>query len=198
MEVPGYSDLEKIGRGNFGMVYKGIAQKDEKWYAIKQLYQSPNGINKIEPLMALQKSGHDHIVMFNPGFDHDRLWLVMDFFPLGNMNDFLLQPQNIIHTRLFMTQIADAVYFLHREGIEHGDLKPDNIMVSGTAQNPIAKVADFGLAKACRHSFFESWRSKWYWSPEVFKRFNSLYTKESDIYSMGAMFAAMVDRTTVR
>ncbi|XP_078572741.1 uncharacterized protein LOC144859728 [Branchiostoma floridae x Branchiostoma japonicum] len=41
-------------------------------------------------------------------------------------------------------------------------------------------------------------RLNWYGAPEVFKRLSSLYTKESDIYSMGAMFAAMLDRTTVR
>ncbi|XP_035676229.1 serine/threonine-protein kinase PDIK1L-like [Branchiostoma floridae] len=125
----------------------------------------------------------------------------MEFCPLGTMNNFLLK-NGPPYNEQFMRQIADAVAYLHGCGIVHLDLKPDNVLVSGTEQLPIAKVADFGLAKVCGNAFGDIFSQyylqtamafRWYAAPEIWDRH---YTKKCDVYSMGVMFAAMLDRTT--
>eukprot|EP00058_Branchiostoma_floridae_P014538 XP_002600026.1 hypothetical protein BRAFLDRAFT_221139 [Branchiostoma floridae] len=128
------------------------------------------------------------------------LWLVMEFCPLGTMNNFLLK-NGPSYNEQFMRQIADAVAFLHGCGIVHRDLKPDNVLVSGTKQFPIAKVADFGLAKVCGNAFGDIFSQyylqtdvafRWYAAPEIWHRH---HTEKCDVFSMGVMFAAMLDRT---
>ena len=43
-------------------------------------------------------------------------------------------------------QICLAVEYLHKQGICHRDLKPDNVLLT-RGESPIIKVSDFGLAK---------------------------------------------------
>ncbi|XP_035676233.1 serine/threonine-protein kinase PDIK1L-like [Branchiostoma floridae] len=147
-----------------------------------------NAERELEPLLALAQHHHPNIVLFIEDFkDKSSLWLVMEFCPLGTMK-FLLE-NGPSYNEQFMRQIADAVAYLHGCGIVHRDLKPDNVLVSGTEQDPIAKVADFGLAKYYLQTdgvFF------WYAAPEIWDRH---YTEKCDVYSMGVMFAAMLDRT---
>ncbi|XP_066302778.1 serine/threonine-protein kinase pdik1l-B-like [Branchiostoma lanceolatum] len=202
--VGGYQKLEKLGHGAFGTVYKGW--KNGNFYALKELDLNDDSRKEVQPLLALTQYSHPNIVLFIEGFEvqaQNRLWLVMEFCPLGTMNDFLLN-YGSSYNQTFMTQIADAVAFLHGQGIVHRDLKPDNVLVSGTAQNPTAKVADFGLAKVCENAFDDIYSQyylhtgvafRWYGAPEVW---DYHYTEKCDIFSMGAMFAAMLDCTTVR
>jgi serine/threonine protein kinase len=47
--------------------------------------------------------------------------------------------------------VCKAVQHAHQKGIIHRDLKPDNVLVQMSDGEPIAKVIDFGLAKALQH-----------------------------------------------
>ncbi|XP_066302705.1 serine/threonine-protein kinase pdik1l-A-like [Branchiostoma lanceolatum] len=201
--VGDYAKLKKLGSGTFGTVYKAksLASGNDREYALKELILgNAQHIKTAKCELKLIKAAknpqdrHDNIVLvFGSFFDKGSLWLVMEFCPLGTMNNFLLN-RGSSYNQNFMTQIADAVAFLHGRGIVHRDLKPDNVLVSGTIQNPTAKVSDFGLAKACGYAPTGMF-IQWYSAPEVWYH---QYYMQSDIYSMGAMFAAMVDRTTVR
>ncbi|XP_078674163.1 serine/threonine-protein kinase pdik1l-A-like isoform X2 [Branchiostoma floridae x Branchiostoma belcheri] len=211
-EVGHYLKLEKLGQGAFGTVWKGWSLKTQKERALKELVLSDdNDIDiakrELEPILALDRAEdrHRNIVQVSSHFvDKGSLWLVMEYLPLGTMNDFLLQRRNSPHTLRFMRQIADAVAFLHDHEIVHRDLKPDNILVAGTRTHPNVKVADFGLAKVCENTFDDIYSQYylqtgmafvWYGAPEIR---DGHYTEKCDVYSMGAMFAAMLDRTTIR
>jgi serine/threonine protein kinase len=52
--------------------------------------------------------------------------------------------RNAMHV---VNQILDAVAYLHSLGIAHRDLKPENLLCSGTGENEVVKIADFGLSK---------------------------------------------------
>lgn len=75
--------------------------------------------------------------------------LVMEKATLGSLST-LLQHQNVvlgISTRVdICSGITDGLAALHRAGIAHGDVKPDNVLMFGSVQDEkyTPKIADYG------------------------------------------------------
>ena len=101
---------------------------------------------------------HPSIIHMIDAFETENdLYLVMeycegDLFELmhkkndpGSSKSLLLsEPQVAIIT----SQLLSAVDFLHKRGIVHGDIRPENILLSNTdKENLKIKLADFGMAK---------------------------------------------------
>lgn len=132
------------------------------------------------------------------------LWLVMEYCDGGDLNQFLLsRPPNAQHNHSVVRQLCSAVAFLHGLGITHRDLKPDNVLVCVTSKGPVVKVADFGLSKMSeglmdgdltRQHFSSTCGSDFYMAPEVWGGLT--YTAQADIFSLGVMFWAVLERIT--
>ncbi|XP_076158326.1 serine/threonine-protein kinase pdik1l [Alosa pseudoharengus] len=141
------------------------------------------------------------------------LWFVMDFCDGGDMNAYLLsrKPSRRTNTS-FMLQLGSALAFLHRNQIIHRDLKPDNILISqgrtpAGSPEPTLKVADFGLSKVCSTSGLNpeepasvnkcflstACGTDFYMAPEVWE---GHYTAKADIFALGVIIWAMVERIT--
>ncbi|NXS28800.1 PDK1L kinase, partial [Pomatostomus ruficeps] len=131
------------------------------------------------------------------------LWFITEFCDGGTMNEYLLaRSPDARLNRSFMQQLSGAVAFLHRNRIVHRDLKADNILVAHRCSGPVVKVADFGLSKVCqgkgsvnRHCFSSACGSNFYMAPEVWE---GHYTAKADIFALGVIFWAMVERITFR
>ncbi|XP_044185886.1 serine/threonine-protein kinase pdik1l-B-like [Thunnus albacares] len=132
------------------------------------------------------------------------LWLVMEYCDGGDLNQYLLsRPPDAQRDHNVVQQLSSAVAFLHSLGITHRDLKPDNVLVSVTPKGPIVKVADFGLSKMSegwmdgdltRQHFSSTCGSDFYMAPEVWGGLT--YTAQADIFSLGVMFWAVLERIT--
>ncbi|XP_028295706.1 serine/threonine-protein kinase pdik1l-B-like [Gouania willdenowi] len=138
------------------------------------------------------------------------LWLVMEFCDGGDLNQYLLsRPPDAQRNHSVVLQLCSAVSFLHSLGITHRDLKPDNVLVCVTPQGPVVKVADFGLSKMSggggggggavdsgltRQHFSSTCGSDFYMAPEVWGGLS--YTDQADIFSLGVMFWAVLERIT--
>ncbi|XP_061561017.1 serine/threonine-protein kinase pdik1l-B-like [Phycodurus eques] len=132
------------------------------------------------------------------------LWLVMEYCDGGDLNQYLLsRPLDAHGNHSVVQQLSSAVAFLHNLGIIHRDLKPDNVLVSVTPSGPIFKVADFGLSKMSeglvdgnltRKHFSSTCGSDFYMAPEVWGGLT--YTAQADIFSLGVMFWAILERIT--
>lgn len=71
----------------------------------------------------------------------------MKFEEAGSLAD-LLYPKRFIDLKVklfFLKSLADAIRSMHGVGGIHGDLKPQNILLSDRV-SPMARLADFGLS----------------------------------------------------
>ncbi|XP_033644729.1 serine/threonine-protein kinase pdik1l-B-like [Asterias rubens] len=199
-----FSELKFVGEGAFGKVYRGKEKSSGKICALKVLAGSISA-NQREIDALQQIPAHENIVKYIRLFftENQELCLVMEYCSGGTLNKYLVSHRELEPSRdlRFMRQIASAVAFLHRFGVAHRDLKPDNILLS---DNGTLKVADFGLAKIITDSkgggnllgYYMGTKcgTPYFTAPEVR---SGHYTVKSDVFSMGVIFACILQRTVI-
>uniref|UniRef100_A0A673AYA7 Si:ch211-63o20.7 n=1 Tax=Sphaeramia orbicularis TaxID=375764 RepID=A0A673AYA7_9TELE len=142
------------------------------------------------------------VVGAQKGWDHSQDQQDPQYCDGGDLNQYLLsRPPDEQHNHSVVQQLSSAVAFLHHLGIIHRDLKPDNVLVCVTHKGPVVKVADFGLSKMSgavddlsRQHFSSTCGSDFYMAPEVWG--GVAYTAQADIFSLGVMFWAILERIT--
>ncbi len=87
-----------------------------------------------------------------------------------------------------MLQIAEALRYVHSQGVVHGDIKPDNILIIRTAdRHRFVKLLDFGLARPQSEEGDGSVRgTPEYLAPERIRKAPA--SVASDIYALGILF----------
>lgn len=154
-EVSGYENLEIVGSGGFGTVYRARQSYTDQRVAIKVL----GGINSNDTKQrdrflregrAMSEVGNiPHIVpVFEAKLTEDgRPCLVMPFFEGGSLGDRLAAngPLSVEQSVVVGKVIAEALGKVHRRGITHRDIKPENILVN---EDGDVALTDFGLAVA--------------------------------------------------
>ncbi|XP_070560776.1 serine/threonine-protein kinase pdik1l-B-like isoform X1 [Ptychodera flava] len=203
-----YNKIGKIRRGAFGEISLLKNRETGEVFAGKKLKcDGPSKVSDaMNELFALAKLDHSNIVRIagvHTTFVHDilNIWLVMEYCPHGTLNEFMLKGDRLKSNALkrdMMKQLADAVSFLHEKRIVHRDLKPENILITMRGGQPQAKVADFGLAKVCeslvgRNVMTTFCGTEFFMAPEVF---GHSYTEKADVFSLGVIFFALIERST--
>ena len=90
-----------------------------------------------------------------------------------------------------LTEVCDALYYLHRNGIVHCNLNPENIMV--TANDCRTKLIDLGIPETKQDADRELLiKEMEFVAPEIIK--GEDYDSRSDIYSLGKIMEFMGER----
>jgi dipeptidyl aminopeptidase/acylaminoacyl peptidase/predicted Ser/Thr protein kinase len=137
-----YEVLSLIGSGGMGKVYKARDTRLGRTVAIKVLHTPSIDLRQrfdreARVVAALQ---HPHIcTLIDVGNHAGADYIVMEFLD----GKPLSRPQPLAKVVEYGVQIADAVDAVHRRGVIHRDLKPDNILVTSHG----IKILDFGIAK---------------------------------------------------
>jgi serine/threonine protein kinase len=215
---PVFNDEQLIGRGGFGRVFRVFNKLDDKHYAIKKIIITEGNIKAaLHEIRILASIVHPHVIRYYHSWieskpcedasssseeeeEEDDVIInqgVYYFFNIQmeychcSLRQFLWNRQKVDVSECYhiMTQVIDGVYFLHRSGIIHRDMKPDNILIY--SKDPfVVKISDFGLAKVFQKkmSLTESTSytgSSLYSSPEQYE--GRPYSFSTDIYSLGVM-----------
>jgi Protein kinase domain len=147
-------DIDQVlGEGAYGMVYKARRKADGTLVAVKTMPRSLTGKTDFErevaALQLLSKPpGHDHVVKFyDLHRDEKYYYLVMELVEGGELLDSLIDhgPYSEAIAASFLRQFAEALSYVHDQGLTHADLKPENLLL--TTSNEL-KLADFGCAKS--------------------------------------------------
>src|SRR5262249_40223583 len=101
--------------------------------------------------------------------------------------------------------VCQAVQHAHQKGIIHRDLKPSNVLVTLNDGSPLAKVIDFGIAKALGQrltdktvftGFAQLLGSPLYMSPEQAAFSNNDVDTRTDIYALGVLLYELLTGAT--
>src|SRR5882762_9393264 len=146
-----YEILAPLGAGGMGEVYRARDTRLERKVAIKILpshhSENPTLRQRFErEAKAISSLNHPHIcVLYDIGNQDGIQFLVMECVEGETLAKRLEKgPLPLEQMLKYGTQIADALDKAHRTGVVHRDLKPGNVMLTGSG----AKLLDFGLEKA--------------------------------------------------
>ncbi|EXB39680.1 Serine/threonine-protein kinase ULK3 [Morus notabilis] len=196
-----YVIKSKLGGGCFSTVWKAqhIVNGDQV-VAVKQVHLSRLNRHLRTcldcELNFLSSVNHPNIVrLFHVFRDKDCIFLVLEYCSGGNLASYISQHGRVQEqiARRFMQQLGAGLEILHSHHIIHRDLKPENILLSGTEEDPVLKIADFGLSRSVNPGEYAETvcGSPLYMAPEVLG-FQS-YDEKVDMWSLGAILFELLN-----
>lgn len=139
-----YTLQKTIGGGGSGDVW--LAEADGQTWAVKILRagNDEKRAERFEREASFQADcQHDHIArVVGRGVHEDRPFYIMPFYP-DSLRSVIdggeADPETLLS---YLQQISEALQFAHQCGMAHRDVKPENVLIRGSA----AVLADFGVA----------------------------------------------------
>ncbi|CAN1142577.1 L-type lectin-domain containing receptor kinase IV.2 [Linum perenne] len=154
----GFRAKEELGRGGFGIVFKGVLPKTKNEIAVKRVsHDSRQGMREfVAEIVSIGKLRHRNLVSLL-GYCRRKgeLLLVYDFMPNSSLDKYLYdQPRLVLKWCLrfkVIKGVASGLFYLHEEWeqvVIHRDVKASNVMVDGEWNG---RLGDFGLARLYDH-----------------------------------------------
>ncbi|KAL3930090.1 MAG: hypothetical protein SGBAC_011916 [Bacillariaceae sp.] len=148
-----YKLQQLLGEGAFGKVYEAIRISDGQLLALKVIpkYTSTDQAleREIQALCSLSEPGHEHVCqLYNHHRDENNVYLAMEYIVGGGeLFEHLVKtgPFSEQDASRFLREFAQGLAYIHGKGYTHGDLKPENLLMSNDAQRPCVKIVDFGF-----------------------------------------------------
>lgn len=176
--------LSRLGEGGFGTIWTGQSvTHPEIKVAVKQFRDklSSDAIREIGCYAILQATGSKYTpISYGVSMVNNVPQLSIDLFTTS-LQSYKKDKTSVKYLSLIMDHTRTGLAEIHKCGIIHRDIKPDNILLKFQKTLLMqAVIADFGLASSycsCRGG------TRGYYAPEIFSSGSN--TMKSDIWSLG-------------
>ncbi|RVD83362.1 uncharacterized protein DFL_007753 [Arthrobotrys flagrans] len=213
-----YRQINKLGEGTFGLVYKAEDTRTGAMVAMKQftVTNEKEGfpITALREIKYLKQLRHKNVIPLlemavdkpTRGKDGQKRGVIMMVTPYMHydLSGLLENPQvNLSEPQIkcFLLQLLDGIKYLHNNNILHRDIKAANLLISNKG---ILQIADFGLARrfdepaptpgsgggVAMRQYTGNVVTRWYRAPELCLGERN-YTAAVDIWGVGCVFAEM-------
>ena len=195
-----YEIIEKVGNGGMATVYRAEDKVLKRNVAVKVLKDEfttdEEFIKRFEiEAQSAARLTHPNIVsIYDVGSEDNLYYIVMELIRGKTLKEIIVEERGPLPWKWSVNvaiQIASALEMAHKNNIIHRDIKPHNIIIT---EDGIAKVTDFGIAKAVSNStitaFGTTIGSVHYFSPEHAR--GGFTDAKSDLYSLGVVMYEMV------
>lgn len=194
-----YADLERLGQGGNGVVFRATDRLLDRTVVLKFMIQGtmPSEMARRYFLREVKLAAglnHPNIVhIYDMGNTDDVLWYAMEFVDGMPLTGYLIQGQPIrdqVFLISVLEQLSGALDYAHKQGLIHRDIKPDNVLV---ATDGTVKLLDFGLARVLDDGFGEQSvlaGTPYYMAPEQLD--GTAIDHRADIYALGVVLFRMV------
>lgn len=181
--------MKLIGKGEWGSIF--LIEKEGHFYAMKVAH--PNRVasaHLLREFHILKSLSHEAIVrVFEFGYTKKG----PPFFTMEYVKGKPFTEAFENYSEDFLVGFAKAlagISYIHERGLVHGDLKPENLIVSKHNDKITAKILDFGFAGAI--SSGKGRGSIGYMAPEIFR--GRKLDIRTDLYSIGVILYETLTR----
>lgn len=199
-DLDGYRLIKKLGEGGMSQVF--LAERadtgDQHVLKLARITDDEDGeiVQRFIAEYALvSQIDHPNVAkIFHQGFSETHAYIAMEYFSEGDLRRLIQQshspaiqlpPDTAI---AILIQVAAALAAVHKIGIVHRDMKPDNVMLR--ADGSLA-LSDFGIAKHAHTELYETAHGEVFGTPVYIapeQATGQAIDHRADIYSLGAMF----------
>jgi serine/threonine-protein kinase len=190
--LPDYELVSLLGRGGYGEVWK--AHGPGGFDVALKFIRFGNAVPVEERALDLMRSiKHPHLLPIFGAWRKDKFLIIAMELGAGTLMQRLQECKNLgqegipfSELREYLAEAARAIDYLNERGIQHRDVKPQNLLMVGGG----VKVADFGLAKFLEQSMASNSGALTpaYAAPEFF---NGQISQQSDQYSLAITYCQL-------
>ncbi|OBA26633.1 Pkinase-domain-containing protein [Hanseniaspora valbyensis NRRL Y-1626] len=185
-----FKRTDVIGRGKFGVVYKGYHIKTNHIYAIKVLNLDSNedeieDVQKEVKFLSSSKNIPNVTKYYGSYMNDTKLWIIMEYCAGGSLRTLLRAgPLDDKTMSVIFRELLFALSAIHHDKVIHRDIKAANVLISHDGK---VKLCDFGVAakltqtRARRQSLAGT---PFWMAPEVITE-SASYDSKADIWSLG-------------
>lgn len=190
-----YDIISTIGEGGYGIIYKARDVKTKNIVTIKQIKRKVLLSDEKIPKVILQEAqilkefkGSNKIINLKDiymGETGKNVYFVYDYYEY-DVRNLICQKNPLTYQQVksYMKQMISALLTVHSKNYIHGDVKPENFLISSGNQ---IKLIDFGLTKHINQKNKGTAGTYNYSAPELVSG-NSDYGIEVDVWSLGCTF----------
>ena len=148
-----YEIVDRLARGGMATVYRAHDRRLDRTVALKLMHahlaDSPDFVSRFrrEARAAARLSNPGVVAVYDQGSLDGVAYLVMEYVEGPTLRDLITAgPLSVKEALGLVAQLLRPLGAAHRAGLVHRDIKPENVLLP--SDGSVAKVADFGLARA--------------------------------------------------
>ena len=201
-----YQILARIGQGGMGKVYKVKHALLARTFALKIISNQVAETDEARELFYREARfasamSHPNITSVVDFGEDEKvgMFMVMELVEGEALNRLLFREKQLSSRKAceIVLQLAEALYYIHKQGVVHCDIKTENLLISeqdhdGKRSKSVVKLLDFGLARSLTASRASTSLSgtPHYVAPERIR--GEPASPASDVYGVGILLYELV------